>query len=289
MDRCWNRSNGSGVNNCGNKITKAFKNTKDTIIGLRTKQAGKGYLVIDGTERVGYNPSRTPVDTESKLGDGGTPVVDPTLYRSLAGSLHAEAEYRSVANAIAETCWIRNLLRELHTPLSYATIMYCDNVRAVYLSSNPVQHQRTKHIEIDIHFVWDMVATGHKNGVISLTVVSTDARSLRVSNPKKHETLESTWKTITDGRHIPLNRHLKKSDTFENYNQHELKLDYNAMKKLETFNDRTYCELASRKLRKEGSPSQDELNRRVEAFIKKFNDEMRLQRQESLQRYMDDE
>nr|GEZ71627.1 splicing factor, suppressor of white-apricot like [Tanacetum cinerariifolium] len=66
------------------------------------------------------------------------------------------------------------------------------------------------------------------------------ARSLRVSKPKKHETLESTWKTMTDGRHIPLNRHLKKSDTFENHNQHEPKLDYNAMKKSETFNDRTY-------------------------------------------------
>ncbi|GKE98311.1 ribonuclease H-like domain-containing protein, partial [Tanacetum coccineum] len=78
----------------------------------------------------------------------------PTLSRS-----GAEAEYRGVANAIAETCWIRNLLRELHTPLSFATIQYCDNVSAVYLSSNPVQHQRTKHIEIDIHFVRDLVAT----------------------------------------------------------------------------------------------------------------------------------
>ncbi|GKG54133.1 ribonuclease H-like domain-containing protein, partial [Tanacetum coccineum] len=51
---------------------------------------------------------------------------------------------RGVANAVAETCWLRNLLRELHTPLS----------------SNPVQHQRTKHIEIDIHFVRDLVASG---------------------------------------------------------------------------------------------------------------------------------
>ncbi|GJU20801.1 ribonuclease H-like domain-containing protein [Tanacetum coccineum] len=55
----------------------------------------------------------------------------------------------------------RYLLRELHTPLSTATIVYCDNVSAVYLSSNPVQHQRTKHIEIDIHFVRDLVTTGH--------------------------------------------------------------------------------------------------------------------------------
>ncbi|GKC08864.1 ribonuclease H-like domain-containing protein [Tanacetum coccineum] len=73
----------------------------------------------------------------------------------------AEAEYRGVANAVAETCWLRNLLRELHTPLSTATLVYCDNVSAVYLSSNPVQHQRTKHIEIDIHFVRDLVAAGH--------------------------------------------------------------------------------------------------------------------------------
>ncbi|GJZ63603.1 ribonuclease H-like domain-containing protein [Tanacetum coccineum] len=79
-----------------------------------------------------------------------------TLFRS-----SAEAEYRGVANALAETCWLRNLLCELHIPLSTATIVYCDNVSAVYLSSNPVQHQRTKHIEIDIHYVRDLVTTGH--------------------------------------------------------------------------------------------------------------------------------
>ncbi|GKB09676.1 ribonuclease H-like domain-containing protein [Tanacetum coccineum] len=78
-----------------------------------------------------------------------------TLSRS-----SAEAEYRGVANAVAETCWLHNLLRELHTPLSTATIVYCDNVGAVYLFSNPVQHQRTKHIEIDIHFIHDLVTTG---------------------------------------------------------------------------------------------------------------------------------
>ncbi|GJY19940.1 ribonuclease H-like domain-containing protein [Tanacetum coccineum] len=79
----------------------------------------------------------------------------PTLSRS-----SAEAEYRGVVNAVAETCWLRNLLRELHTPLSFATLVYCDNVNVVYLSCNPVQHQRTKHIEIDIHFVRDLVAAG---------------------------------------------------------------------------------------------------------------------------------
>nr|GFC14749.1 ribonuclease H-like domain-containing protein [Tanacetum cinerariifolium] len=67
------------------------------------------------------------------------------------------AEYHGVANDVAETCWLRNLQRELHTPLSSATLVYCDNVSAVYLSRNSVQYQRTKHIEIDIHFVRDLV------------------------------------------------------------------------------------------------------------------------------------
>jgi len=39
-----------------------------------------------------------------------------------------------------------------------ATLVYCDNISAVYMTSNPVQHQRTKHIEIDLHFVRERVA-----------------------------------------------------------------------------------------------------------------------------------
>jgi hypothetical protein len=72
----------------------------------------------------------------------------------------AEAEYRAVANCVAESCWLRQLLVELHQPPTRATVVYCDNISAVYLSSNPVQHQRTKHVEIDLHFVRDRVALG---------------------------------------------------------------------------------------------------------------------------------
>ncbi|GJW21098.1 ribonuclease H-like domain-containing protein [Tanacetum coccineum] len=78
-----------------------------------------------------------------------------TLSRS-----SGKAKYHGVANVFAETAWLRNVLRKLHSPLSTATIVYCDNVSAVYLSANPVQHQRTKHIEIDIHFVRDVVTAG---------------------------------------------------------------------------------------------------------------------------------
>nr|GEW96285.1 ribonuclease H-like domain-containing protein [Tanacetum cinerariifolium] len=59
-----------------------------------------------------------------------------------------------------QTARIRKLLCELHTPLFTATLVYCDNVSAIYMSANPVQHQHTKHIEIDIHFVRNFVASG---------------------------------------------------------------------------------------------------------------------------------
>lgn len=61
-----------------------------------------------------------------------------------------EVEYRAVANCVAESCWLGQLLTELRRPPTRATIIYCDNVYAVYLSSNPVKHQRTKHVEIDL-------------------------------------------------------------------------------------------------------------------------------------------
>nr|GEZ32671.1 ribonuclease H-like domain-containing protein [Tanacetum cinerariifolium] len=54
----------------------------------------------------------------------------PTLSRS-----SAEVEYCSVANVVAETCWLRNLLCVLHTPLSFATLVYYDNVRVLHVPS----------------------------------------------------------------------------------------------------------------------------------------------------------
>ena len=69
-------------------------------------------------------------------------------------------EYRAVANGVAEAAWLRQLLQELHAPLHRATLVYCDNISAVYMSSNLVPHQCTKHIEIDLHFVRERVAIG---------------------------------------------------------------------------------------------------------------------------------
>ncbi|XP_071689292.1 uncharacterized mitochondrial protein AtMg00810-like [Rutidosis leptorrhynchoides] len=71
-----------------------------------------------------------------------------------------ESEYRALANTTAEIVWITHLLRELHTlPPDRPTIL-CDNKSALFLSQNLVSHKRSKHIDIDYHFVCELVTSG---------------------------------------------------------------------------------------------------------------------------------
>ncbi|WVZ49645.1 hypothetical protein U9M48_000985 [Paspalum notatum var. saurae] len=69
-----------------------------------------------------------------------------------------EAEYKAIVNATAEIMWVQTLLQELQISSPPAARLWCDNMGAKYLSSNPVFHARTKHIEVDYHFVRERVS-----------------------------------------------------------------------------------------------------------------------------------
>ena len=91
---------------------------------------------------------------------GDSLVAWSSKCQAIVSRSSTEAEYRVVANAAAECCWLRHLLGELHVKIDKAMLLYCDNVSAVYLTDNPVHHGRTKHIELDVHFVREKVAIG---------------------------------------------------------------------------------------------------------------------------------
>lgn len=69
-----------------------------------------------------------------------------------------ESEYKALADTAAELQWLQSLLQEIRFPLTSAPTLWRDNIGAAYLASNPMFHARTKQIEIDFHFVRDMVA-----------------------------------------------------------------------------------------------------------------------------------
>jgi EAL domain-containing protein (putative c-di-GMP-specific phosphodiesterase class I) len=79
-----------------------------------------------------------------------------------------EAKYKSLANATAEVIWVESLLMELTVKVKEVSCLWCDNMGATYSSTNPIFHARTKHIEIDFHFVREREL--HKNfGIYGLS------------------------------------------------------------------------------------------------------------------------
>ncbi|KAL3746544.1 hypothetical protein ACJRO7_015497 [Eucalyptus globulus] len=79
----------------------------------------------------------------------------PTVSRS-----STEAEYRALASTTAELTWISFVLQDIGISLQSPTSLFCDNRSSISLTANPILHARTKHIEVDFHFVREKVSSG---------------------------------------------------------------------------------------------------------------------------------
>jgi len=73
--------------------------------------------------------------------------------QSVVGRSSADAEYRAMASITCELVWLKQLLKELQSGDVNQMTLICDNQTALHISSNPVFHERTKHIEIYCHFI----------------------------------------------------------------------------------------------------------------------------------------
>ena len=69
----------------------------------------------------------------------------------------AEAEYRGTVNACIQTVWMQDILAEFDIGRTTSTVIFCDNHSAIKISTDLVQRQRTKHIEIHMHYIRELV------------------------------------------------------------------------------------------------------------------------------------
>ncbi|KAH9696724.1 reverse transcriptase Ty1/copia-type domain-containing protein [Citrus sinensis] len=155
--------------------------------------------LLKETGMIGCKPVNTPMDPYKKLGSVENSVpVNRGRYQRLVGRLiylshtrpdigfavsavsqfmhnpteehmdavfrilksSAEAEFRALANGICEGIWIKRVLKELGVCSPSSILMRCDNQAAINIAKNPVHHDRTKHVEIDRHFILEKVTSG---------------------------------------------------------------------------------------------------------------------------------
>ncbi|KAI3447048.1 hypothetical protein Pfo_003713, partial [Paulownia fortunei] len=91
---------------------------------------------------------------------GGNLVTWRSKKQNVVARSSAEAEFRAMAQGVCELLWFKFILEDLNIRWDGPMRLYCDNKSAINIAHNPVQHDRTKHIEIDRHFIKEKLESG---------------------------------------------------------------------------------------------------------------------------------
>ncbi|KAK2965725.1 hypothetical protein RJ640_025451, partial [Escallonia rubra] len=84
---------------------------------------------------------------------GGNLVTWRSKKQPVVARSSSEAEFRLMAQGICELLWLKIILKDLKIKLETPMKLYCDNKSAINIAHNPVQHDKTKHVEVDRHFI----------------------------------------------------------------------------------------------------------------------------------------
>jgi hypothetical protein len=135
-----------------NQLLRYLKNSPGRGILMRNNSDINivGYADVDW---VG-NPFDRKSTTDFCMFVGENLVTWKSKKQSSVAKSSVESEYRAMASATSEIVWIRLILLELgYSQKDKPTTLYCDNQAAVHIASNPIFHERTKHIEVDCHYM----------------------------------------------------------------------------------------------------------------------------------------
>ena len=136
------------------------------ILKYIKRTPGKGLIYEDKghTQIVGYSDAdwtSSPIDRRSTSGYcvfiGGNLVSWKSKKQNVVARSSAEAESRAMALATCELIWLKHLLKEIQFGDTMQMTLVCDNQAALHIASNPVFHERTKHIEMDCHFIREKI------------------------------------------------------------------------------------------------------------------------------------
>ncbi|XP_019192834.1 PREDICTED: uncharacterized protein LOC109187168 [Ipomoea nil] len=131
--------------------------------------ADHGYMRVEAFSDADWVGS--PGDRKSMTGYcvfvGGNLVSWKSKKQNVVSRSSAESEYRAMAHVASEIVWVRNILKEVGVEVKLPIDLWCDNCAAIHIANNPVFHERTKHIEVDCHFIREKM----EQGLISLTHV----------------------------------------------------------------------------------------------------------------------
>lgn len=129
-----------------------------------TKQLGLHLKPVDSLKIVAFTDAdwATDLDDWKSIGGmctylGNTLISWSSRKQKVVSRSSTESEYRALADTAAEVKWVASLLDELGFTVKQPSMVWCDNLSAKALAENPVQHARSKHIEIDVHFIRDLI------------------------------------------------------------------------------------------------------------------------------------
>ncbi|CAN6440880.1 unnamed protein product [Victoria cruziana] len=138
----------------------------DRILCYLKKNPGKGFLYTRGN-KVSVE-AYTDADWAGSVDDrrstsgycvylGGNIIIWRNKKQSVCARSSTDAEYRAIAIGVIEILWVKILLRDIGIQVNNMMKFYYDNKAAISLSNNPVMYDRTKHVEIDRHFVREKI------------------------------------------------------------------------------------------------------------------------------------